>query len=41
MANLLHWFIQVIYICNYAGANSVDPTLAHEKSGESQQNSWF
>ena len=34
-------FIQVIYVCNYAGANSVDPTLAHEKSGESRQNSWF
>ena len=34
-------FIQVIYVCNYACANLVDPTLAHEKSGESRQNSWF
>ena len=34
-------FIQVIYVCNYAGAKSVDPTLAHEKSEENRQNSWF
>ena len=29
-------FIQVIYIYNYAGANSIDPTLPHEKSGENR-----
>ena len=34
-------FIQEIYVCNYAGANLDDPTLAHEKSGKSRQNSWF
>ena len=27
-------FIKVIYVCNYAGANSVDPTLS-EKWGKS------
>jgi hypothetical protein len=40
-ANLLCWFIQVIYVCNYARANSVDPTLAHERSRESRRNSYF